>query len=185
MIPTEVQIKQLWEKYQVPENKRRHLELVVMVAEFIALRMLKAGGGLRINIELLKAAALLHDIDKNAAKLPGEKHPDAAVRILNDEGMWEVADLVATHPLHLINDPVTAPQSWEEKILFLSDKMVKYEIITVDQRFDLWNAEDLSPTERQIFTQAYPKVKQLETEILGIIQLKPEDISIILSKPIN
>ena len=165
MIPQEQDAKKLWAKYSVPANKQTHLLLVSVVAKFLAERLTQHTPTIQINIPLVVAAALLHDIDKNAVKLPGEKHPDTAVRLLKEEGMEEVADLIKTHPLHLILDPKTAPKKWEEKILFLSDKMVKYEIISVDKRFDLWKSEPLSEKSRKQLKGAYPKVIELEKEI--------------------
>lgn len=166
MIPSESQAKALWDKYELPEPKRRHVMLVAKVAEILADKINKP-----INKPLLIAGALLHDIDKAAHIHPGERHPDAAVRILREEGMPEVAALVKTHPLHAILDPSIAPKTWEEKLLYLADKMVKYEIITVDERFKLWNEEHLPPTEQDILDRAYPKVKGLEEEILHLAKL--------------
>lgn len=172
MIPTEVQAKKLWDKYNLPQQKRRHVELVSKVARFLASKINEP-----INLPLLIAGALLHDIDKAAQKLPGERHPDAAVRILKEEGTPEVANLVKTHPLHAILDPSIAPKSWEEKLLYLSDKMVKFEIITVDERFKLWNGEHLVPDAQEILNETYPKVKELEEEIFHLMGIKPNDVA--------
>lgn len=169
MIPTEDKAKKLWDKYHLPKKKRTHVTLVAHVAMFFASRI-------QVNKKLLFAAALLHDIDKAVQKLPGERHPDAAVRILREEGMSEVADLVATHPLYAILDPVIAPATWEQKLLFLADKMVKYDIVGVDRRFALWNEEHLPPEEQSILDTCYPKVKQLEQEVFKLAQITPDDI---------
>jgi len=177
MIPSIQEIKSLWEKYQLPPRKRRHLELVAQVAKFLAAKCQALGVRCKVDYELLNAAALLHDIDSAVPKLPGERHPDAGVRILKAEGQEEIAELVKTHALHTILDQYSRPQTWEAKLLFLADKMVKDEIMTVDKRFALWRAEDLSGGEKQILAASYPRVKELEREILGIIKLKPEDIS--------
>lgn len=162
MIPTEVQAKALWDKYQLPEKKRIHVALVTKVAMDLANKINKP-----INRPLLLAAGLLHDIDKVIPKLPGERHPDTGVRILREEGMDEVADVVTKHSLHMILDPRTAPKTWEEKLLYLADKMVKQEVIGVDARFALWNNEHLPEEAQRELDLAYPKVKQLEKEILG------------------
>jgi hypothetical protein len=177
MIPQEYQAKELWGKYSLPEGKQTHLFLVAAVAKFLAEQLLRKDPKLSIDIPLLVAAALLHDIDKNIPKLPGEQHPDAAVRVLKEEGMEEVAELVRNHPLHCINNPETAPKSWEEKILFLSDKMVKYEIITVDKRFDLWRNESIPEEGRAQLERAYPKVKELEQEIFSKSGLTSQNLT--------
>lgn len=176
MIPNEHEIKQLWDKYFLPENKRLHVTLVTQAALFLAQKLSQATGQ-SFNLDLLRAGGLLHDIDKNAPKLPEEKHPDSAVRILREEGMPEVAQLVKTHPLHAILDPQIIPKTWEEKLLFLADKMVKSEIMTVDKRFALWNAEKLPVAEQTILDAAYPKVKAWEKEIFAQLGIKPEAVA--------
>ena len=166
MIPTEDQAKKLWEKYRLPEQKRIHVALVARVAMFFASKI-------RVDKKLLLAAALLHDIDKTVSR---ENHPDTAVRILRDEGMGEVADLVATHPLHAILDPAISPKTREQKLLFLSDKMVKYDIVGVDKRFALWNEERLPQQEQKIIDACYPEVKKLEQEVFRLAQISHDDI---------
>lgn len=173
MIPTEDQVKKLWDKYQLPERKRRHVGIVAKVAKYLATKLKAQNSKLKINEKLLIAGALLHDIDKNVEKLPGEKHPDAAVRVLKEEGMGEVAALVRTHPLHAILDPVITPKTLEEKLLYLADKMVKYEVIGVDARFKFWNDEHLPKDQQNILDEAYPKVKELEKEIFRMIGMEP------------
>ena len=176
MIPSEQQAKQLWETYHVPEYKRKHMALVANVAKFFATQCTMQNVHCDINEELLTAAALLHDIDKNIPRRPGERHPDTAVRVLHDEGMDEVSELIATHPVHAIRDPRIAPKTWEEKLLYLADKMVKHEIISVDERFALWRKENLSDVDRDMLEKSYPKVKALEAEIFRLAGISPGDI---------
>jgi putative nucleotidyltransferase with HDIG domain len=176
MIPNEKQCYDLWDKYKLPPEKRIHCRLVAKVALKIADKCKMYNVQCTMNVELLQAAALLHDIDKKIEKIPGEQHPDAGVRILIQEGMGEVAALVKNHPLHCILDPKTVPQMLEEKILFLADKMVKYEIIGVDKRFQLWQAEDMTLDVNKILDLSYPKVKELSTEILDLIKMTETEL---------
>jgi putative nucleotidyltransferase with HDIG domain len=175
VLPSEEKIHELWEKYRVPEYKRKHMAIVARVALFFADRLTTTNPLSTINRELLHAAALLHDIDKNIQHRPDERHPDAGVRVLRDEGMEEVANLVATHPLHAILDPKIKPKTWEEKFLYLADKMIKQEIITVDKRFDLWRNERLPEEAYALLTSCYPDVKNLEREVFDIIGILPGD----------
>lgn len=175
MIPTDDQIKVLWEKYQFPQKKRQHVTLVARVADFFASRITQLTSQ-PINQPLLLAAALLHDIDKNVPRLPGERHPDTAVRILKEERMEEVGELVKTHPLHAILASSIAPKTWEEKILYLSDKMVKYDIVGVDRRFALWRGENAQSEVVEQLDAAYPKVKALEKKMFSIAHITLEDV---------
>lgn len=175
MIPKVYQALLLWQTYALPEQKQKHSLLVARVAKWIA-EQIEQKKYLHIHKELLYIAGLVHDIDKNIPWETRETHPDAGVRILISLGYDEVATLVKKHPLHAILDPVLAPVTIEEKILYLADKMTKYEIISVDERFSLWHAETLTPKEQSVLDAAYPKVKALEAELCAMIQMDPEEM---------
>lgn len=176
MIPNKDQAKVLWDTYQLPDQKRIHMSLVARVAVYLAKHLQIRGTHIVVNEKLLIAAALLHDIDKTVPKLPHERHPDASVRILRGENMDEVADLVVTHPLHAILDPDISPKTWEQKLLYLADKMVKYDIVGVDKRFALWNAEYLPAESQKLLDECYPLVKELEQEVFTRAGLSLADV---------
>jgi putative nucleotidyltransferase with HDIG domain len=175
MVPTYTEAVALWKTYQLPEIKQQHSLLVAKLALYFASKLTEKKP-VTIQTDVLFAAALLHDIDKNIPHREGERHPDTGVRILTDSGMPEVARMVKTHPLHAILDPAIAPATWEEKLLFLSDKMTKHETISVEERFALWRAEPLPKEEVNMLEKSYPKVKQLEQEILTGIGLTSQEV---------
>ena len=175
MIPTPDQAISLWQTYALPEQKKKHSFLVASVAVWIA-KQIEQHTKIHIAKELVYVAGLLHDIDKNISWNTGETHPDAGVRILMSLGYDEVAVLVEKHPLHAILDPALAPVTLEEKVLYLADKMTKYEVLSVDERFSLWRAEPLTPEERSVLDAAYPEVKRLESEICDMIQMSPDEM---------
>lgn len=165
MIPTRSQCLALWDKYNLPSAKRIHVEEVAKLAKYFANKLNVENLKFKVNLELVEAAALLHDIDKNVTKRPGERHPDTAVRILKEMRFNEVADVVSKHSLHTILNPSLAPQTWEEKIVYLADKMTKFEVIGVVHRFKLWYKESLPSDAVAELDAALPKVKALEQEI--------------------
>lgn len=177
MIPTREQALLLWDKYHLPEKKRIHVDLVTKVALFLADQLERHDKSIHIETKLLEVGALLHDIDKAIEKLPGEYHPTTGVRILQEEHMEEVAGLIRYHSVQYIENEETKPKTWEEKILFLADKMVKLEVITVDKRFALWLDETDLPEEQKIMLRRiYPLVKSLERDIFTIIGINPSDV---------
>lgn len=175
MIPDIHQCFALWEKYRLPPMKRIHVEYVSKVAYFLACEYQRKGK--HCHIPLVVAASLLHDIDKTVPKIRNEDHPDTAVRILKSEGMIEVARLVRTHSLHTIVDEGHPIKTLEARILFLSDKMVKYRVMTVDERFDLWRNEHIPKSGMEMLVRAYPKVKELEKAVFTDIGLDPQDVA--------
>jgi putative nucleotidyltransferase with HDIG domain len=176
MIPNRQQCLILWDKFKLPSEKRIHVEEVTKLALYLASKFVIYNSKLRINKDLIQAAAMLHDIDKNIKPKEEERHPDTAVRVLNELGLPEVAETVKKHPLHAILDPKIMPQTWEEKIVYLADKMTKYEIIGVDHRFGLWYKENLSQNTVTVLKQAYPQVKKLEAEIYSACKISWHDI---------
>lgn len=177
MVPNRNQCLLLFDKFELPSLKRVHVETVAKLALFLAKRLQLNQPNLVLNFMLIEAAALLHDIDKKISQREGEKHPDAAVRVLKDLGFTEVADVVRKHSLHAILDAALTPQTWEEKLVYLADKMTKYEVIGVDHRFKLWYQENLPPDARYILDASFPKVKALEKEIFAACGITPEVIS--------
>jgi putative nucleotidyltransferase with HDIG domain len=173
MIPDEKEIETLWKRYHLPPNKRIHCEAVANVAMTITKHM---NAVMPVNEQLLLAAALLHDIDKNIEKFPGEKHPDAVVRILKKEGMDEVAEVIRTHPLHMICNENTAPKTIEQQLLFLADKMTKRECVGINKRFLMWKKEDYDEESQAILDVAYPKVLKLRDEILRSAGISEEEL---------
>lgn len=178
MIPSDEQCVALWETYGLPKAKQTHSKLVCRVAVFLAKRI-SHNIGIPINIALLSAAALLHDIDKAIPKRINEHHPDTGVRLLREAGMDEVADVVKTHSLSAIRDQTISPASWEAKLLFLADKMVKYEILDVDRRFALWRDESLPKEAIDELNVTYPLVKDLERKIFSIARVSSGDIAVL------
>jgi len=177
MIPSHKQIQKLWDTFALPPYKRDHCREVARLALWFASALTRTGATTGVNMRLLEAAALLHDIDKMAPKRLHEHHPDTAVRILREGHMEEVSDLVKTHPLNAILDQSIAPKTMEQKLLFLADKMVKQHIITVDERFALWRKEDLSKEAVAQLNLAYPRVKALEQEICSAIGVMPKNVT--------
>lgn len=175
MVPTYAEVMTLWKKFDLPPKKQKHCLLVAKLALFFASKM-QEKNQIIVRRDVLLAAALLHDIDNNISHEEGETHPDTAVRVLRECGMNEVANIVKTHPLHSILDNSIAPKSWEEKILFLADKMVKNDIMTVEERFSLWRQEQLPPKEQELLLRAFPKVKELEHSLCTAIGLTPTEV---------
>ena len=183
MIPTRDHCYVLSDKFKLPTQKKIHVEEVAKLANYFVKKFavdsscLPAGKArVSVDAKLVEAAALLHDIDKNVTKRPGERHPDTAVRILNELGFTEVAEVVRRHSLHAILDPRLAPRTWEEKIVYLADKMTKYEIIGVDHRFKLWYRENLPADAVKQLDASFPKVKALEQEIYQVGKINFTDI---------
>jgi molybdenum cofactor cytidylyltransferase len=95
----------------------------------VALRLAGAANaaGLGVDLRLLTAAALTHDV---ARERPG--HADAAAAALEEEGYARVARVVARH-MTLSGPPAEPPG--ETELLYLADKLVRDDaLVTLEER---------------------------------------------------
>ncbi|MEZ4525767.1 MAG: NTP transferase domain-containing protein [Desulfobacterales bacterium] len=125
-IPTVRECDALMERYQVPEHTARHCQAVARVAVCMGKALIQAG--CRMNLHLITAAALLHDMAKGQ-----RRHAAAGEQILHEMGFPAVAEIVGAHvdlPIR-DSDPVT-----EKEVVHLADKLVKGDRrVSVETRF--------------------------------------------------
>ncbi len=170
-IPTEKQCFALLEKYEVPGNVIRHSVLVDRVCMYIGKRL--AEKGISVNLELLHAAGLLHDIAKIWCLGKKEKYHGKEGRIiLEREGFPEVGKIVEVHQMkELIDGTLT---SWEGKILNYADKRAGDKISPLGERFAYFR--ERYARYMTAINKAEPIVRKMEKEIFDIIGEKPESV---------
>ena len=116
-------------KNKTPSNVILHCETVCRVAEEIADKLIAKG--INVNKNLVTAAALLHDIEREK-----ENHIEEGAKLIKSLGFPEVANIIKKHSLYKVEDPIRQPQTYEEKIVFYADKRVKgNEIVSLEERF--------------------------------------------------
>ena len=83
IIPSAGQCIEIMRRHNMRKNIVRHSIRVRDVAVFIATKLLDAGHVLDLN--LVEAAALLHDITKTRGLSTGERHADTGQRLLHPQ----------------------------------------------------------------------------------------------------
>jgi uncharacterized protein len=201
---TENELQNLLKAYHVPRHIMSHMEKVEKVARFIAQKLNSAGGD--VDMELLRQAALLHDLvkicDFEELDLTGfdgftgedvqfwtalikacrkDGHITAVCNILTDLNEKKLAQTIRKHRFGCLIDPDPAerPVSIEEKILYYADKRVRHsEITSIKER--------LEDGRRRYFpdgkipsgnTRTEKELHKLEAEICGKAGISPEDIN--------
>lgn len=163
-IPDKRECLRLLRKYQTPQNILAHCLAVRRVALVLALALQKKG--IRINLRLLSAAALLHDVAKWAAAQSGANHIRMARAILAAEGWPEVGKLVGAHGFETILRK--GLKSWEEKILFYADMRVRgNKISTLRSRFGYLRKR--YPNLKKMIDRVEPLARRLEMEIALLV----------------
>lgn len=116
----------LLEKCQVPEPVVRHGEAVAATARKFAALLNQAGG--HLNVDLIQAAGLLHDLAKGQPN-----HAAAGAATLGALGYARVAEIVAEH-MDINLD--LAGRLDEKSLVYLADKLIQgSRLVHLEQRF--------------------------------------------------
>ncbi len=170
MIPTREECMKLIEKYHMPRNIFEHSLLVNKIAMFLAKRLKDVGEP--VDLKLVEAASLLHDIAKYKTLVDG-KHGEEDYKLLMAEGCEEVAVVAKKHIFTSVLDE--GPKTWEEKIVFYADKRVMHsKIVTLEER-----EEDLKRRYRHVIDEiikADDAAKKIEKEIFEKIHGSPDEV---------
>lgn len=125
-VPTPEEARALLAVRAVPCAGVAHAEGVAAVALRIARAL--AAAGVRLDLSLVEAAALLHDIAKGQPR-----HEQAGGELLRALGFGGVADIVAAH-----RDVDIAPGMpvTEREVVYFADKLVRcHTLVSVEERF--------------------------------------------------
>ncbi len=132
-------------------------------------------GGL--DLHLLEAGALLHDIAKTATLDNGGEHARLGAEWLIDLGYPAVAEIVREH-VWLSRDPAEPWPLREVEIVNYADKRVLHNlVVTLNQRFvDLRSRYGRTPEIRQRITSNEKRSIILENKIFAGLNILPDDI---------
>ncbi|MEK7529044.1 MAG: tRNA (adenosine(37)-N6)-threonylcarbamoyltransferase complex ATPase subunit type 1 TsaE [Patescibacteria group bacterium] len=194
-IPGMTEIRTLFRRYHTPEHVKQHCAAVAKLATHIARCMSRQGTP--VNIQLVRAAALLHDVvrvvdfrtfskekfektpkyadwifwTRLRKKYQGLHHADVAHLLLSKK-YPELATIIQKHKYVQLKKGF---ESWEEKIVFYADKRVKHDnIVSLKERIRdgrIRNAPHMigSQSEKNLDLKA----QKLEREIMA--RLAPYD----------
>ena len=166
-IPTKEECIELLRKNNVPDNIIAHSSAVCDFSMKICDILEKRG--INVDRDLVAAAALLHDVKKLA---PGE-HEIEGASYAESFGFPEVAILIKKHGLKRCHEDEFKPKTWEEKIIFYSDKRIKNDkTVSVDERFEYIKQK----YKRGVVDREIKLTKKIEKELLGDEKYAKENI---------
>ena len=127
-IPTKEKCLDILKENKTPSNVINHSLAVSSFALDLSDKLEKKG--IKVNKELIIAASLLHDIERVK-----DGHVDAGVKLLNQLGFPEVAEVTSKHTLYQLDG--IRLKTAEEKIVFYADKRTKgSKIVSLNERFE-------------------------------------------------
>ncbi len=174
-IPARKECLRMLEAVAMPAHIQDHSRMVCRVALFLCDGL--AGSGVVVNRDLVRAAALLHDITKPRSFTTGENHAQTGGEYLTRLGFPEVGEIVRQH---VILDCYFASRfPSEAELVNYSDKRVLHDsIVSLSARMDYIikryaTTDRLQRKARQVWRDSLA----LEKRIFSYLSIKPEQLA--------
>jgi len=156
-------------------NIFEHSELVARVALFLG-RALNQNKSV-LNLKLVEAGALLHDITKTRSIQSRERHDATGEQLLKEMGYTEVAYIVGLH-VRLADEPRKTASVTEAELVYYSDKRVKHNVlVSLEERYrDLLERYAHTPMHIRLLSSNHEMSRQVEQKLFAGLDLNPEDL---------
>jgi uncharacterized protein len=174
MIPTRDECLRLMGRYGMLDHIVVHSLEVAKVALFLSTELNMKGQ--QIDLRLVEAASLLHDITKTICLDTKEDHAQTGSQLLKEMGYERVGEVVAEHVR--LSKRVDLSTVSEEEVVNYADKRVQHNrIVSLEERFDDLKeryGKDQRVLER--FKQLEKITFEIENKIFSILKIDPNDL---------
>jgi uncharacterized protein len=135
-----------------------------------------------LNRELIRAAAMLHDITKTRSFQTLEDHAETGAHLLADLGYPEVAGIVGQH-VRLDRYLLTSSTPTDAEIINYSDKRVLHDkIVPLSERMGyILEKYGCRPERKRNILLLWEKTEKLEERLFTSLPFSPGDLSELLS----
>ena len=172
MIPSREECLRLMNQYSMLENIILHSLEVAKVALFLSGELNKKGQ--KIDLNLVEAASLLHDLTKTESIRTKTDHAQTASCLIKEIGYERVGDVVGQHIwVRSKGDPSVVS---EEEIVNYADKRVMHDrIVSLEERFnDLIERYGKDQEAVDYLKRMREEVHHIENKIYFILQSPPD-----------
>jgi len=174
MIPTREECLKMMVRHGMLENIIDHSLEVARVAIFLSVQLNKKGQ--RVDLPLVEAAALLHDLTKTECLQTKEDHAQTGSRLLKEIGYERIGDVIAEHIyLSKARDP---DRISEEEVVNYADKRVQHDrIVSLEERFeDLKKRYGKSERALELLEGLRSDTLEIERKIFAILEMDPNQL---------
>jgi uncharacterized protein len=173
-IPTRSQCLVLMKQEKMPEHIQNHSFVVAQIALYLG--GLLNQNSLRLNLLLLEAGALLHDIAKERTLSTGERHEKVGAGMLEDWGYPLISPIVREHVVldrTVLLGPIT-----ESLLVNYADKRVKHDqVVSLGERFsDLIGRYAKTEEHRAWLQEKFDLYVLLESKIFAHLAINPDSL---------
>ena len=179
-LPTREQCLQWYEDIGTHPDIMKHVLMVNKVAVFLAKKLKE--NNIKINVELIDRASLLHDLDKwlciNDDKV---KHGYETEKILIKKGYPELGYYAKQHVLDF---SLQGFDTWEEKVICYADtRVLRDKIVSLNERLEYIferYANKYSNKEKKL----RKALKKIEDEIFSKLDFEPDKLGKLIGQNI-
>jgi len=174
-IPTTDQCYQMICKMKMMDHIVVHSLQVCRVATFLTEHLNEQDN--RLNFDLIRSAALLHDITKTRSFQTREDHALTGGEYLSDRGYPEIGDLIRQHVK--LDEYLIAGTISEAEVLNYADKRVLHdEIVVLDRRLDyILERYSETPAHRERINLLWQKTREMESKLFKDLTFSPDDLT--------
>lgn len=174
MIPTRDECIRLMSQYGMPDHIINHSLEVAKIALFLAIELNKHGQ--RIDLALVEASSLLHDLTKTECFKTKEDHARTGSQLLKERGYERVGEVVAAHIQ--LSKEIDPSRVSEEEVVNYADKRVQHDrIVSLEERFkDLKARYGKGQRAIEKMEQLEKATFAIEQKIFFLLKINPEEL---------
>jgi len=174
VIPTRDDCLRLMGQYGMLNHIMDHSIEVAKIALFLSAELNKRGQ--KIDLHVVEAAALLHDLTKTEGLKTKEDHAQTGSEVLKGMGFERVGEVVADH-IKLLKKKDLSSVS-EEEVVNYADKRVQHnQVVSLEERFtDLKERYGENPKAFEQFEKLKRDTIEIENKIFSILKIDPKDL---------
>jgi uncharacterized protein len=174
IIPTREECLKLMDQYGVLENIIIHSIEVAKVALFLSNELNKKGQ--RIDLLLVEAASLLHDLTKTECLKTKEDHAWTGFQLLKEMGYERVGEVVAQH-IWLLHEGGPDSVSEEEVVNYADKRVMHDRIVSLEERFkDLKDRYGRHDQAIEYLGRLEKGIYEIQNKIFSILDINPNDL---------
>lgn len=171
-IPSYEECMAVMNRFEMPIHIQHHSIMVAEIATLLGRLLVQEDHDL--NVPLIRAGALLHDIGKARSIETGEPHAELGAMMLENEGYELLATIVCEHAtmdLVRAHGPIT-----ESIVVNYADKRVKHDqVVTLGERFrDLSIRYGKTPGRRAWILERLDLYQHLEERVFEHLPILPD-----------
>lgn len=137
---------------------------------------------IKLNRELVIAAALLHDITKTRSFETGENHAQSGAEMITALGYPEVGNVIGQH-VHLSCFSKNAPPSEAEVVNYADKRVLHEKVVSLDERMAyIVKRYAVTPAHQVRIETLWKETLLIEKKLFGHLAIHSEELVRILSK---